>query len=137
MSLEDGMSMRAIARQLGIDPHTAHEINSTLDSWDLRGGARAPSKTAFSARVSSTSSRGATADDYHMDRLSVAELWVFEKLVEKVPASEDGPELYHEDVVEVILEAAREGQLPTDVSDIFDSRSLLENPVVDAETIED
>ncbi|HZB82225.1 MAG TPA: hypothetical protein VE288_05165 [Rubrobacteraceae bacterium] len=72
-----------------------------------------------------------------MDWLSVAELLVFEKLVEKVTASEDGPELYHEDVVEVILEAAREGQLPTDVSDIFDSRSLLENPVVDAEAIED
>lgn len=188
MSLEDGMSMRAIARQLGIDPHTvsalireaaaqaresidltyartfrartrlledlekqltkegvsahakaqiAHAINSTLDSLDLLAGTRAPSKSAVSARVSSSSSRGATADDYHMDRLSVEELWVFEKLVEKVTASEDGPELYHEDVVEVILEAAREGQLPTDVSDIFDSRSLLENPVVDAETIED
>ena len=190
LSLEEGMSYRAIAKRLGIDPHTSsrlikeaasearqdidlvyaktlrartkllesleeqltregvsahgkaqigHAINSTLDSIDLLVGTRAPTKSAVAARVTSSSSSGKTAANaLDLSSLTPAELWLYDLLFKKISVSDPGYELYKDlDVIGEVVAAHRAGTLPTDVSDFFDSRSLLNNDTIeDAEIID-
>ncbi|HZB82805.1 MAG TPA: hypothetical protein VE288_08180 [Rubrobacteraceae bacterium] len=58
--------------------------------------------------------------------------------LQKISVSDPGYELYKDlDVIGEVVAAHRAGTLPTDVSDFFDSRSLLNNDTIeDAEIID-